>query len=191
MYLVLLLVKNMNNFKNWFYETCSFDKATQDEIVEFVLNSFNSSHENINEVSEISRYSVEVNHRTKKDDVLNGFAKIALGYISAALKKHGYHTKHVFEHKPLRLLVTSRNWDDGTWVGAVTWNDTSKCFVISKGHYNKMRKSVLIQSTEKCDGDSAVEVAKQLHNVMHGLKGKPDKHQEKLKPVPLKRGPKN
>lgn len=178
----------MNNFKLWFLQNESF-KETQD-IVDFVLKNFSNNFENINESSDSSRYSVEVNFRTKTDDVLNGFAKITLGYISAALKKHGFHTKHVFDQKPLRLLVSVRNWDDGTWVGAVTWNESNKCFVISKGYYNKMRKSVSIDSVDKCDGSSAAEIAKQLHNVMHDLKNKPDKHQEKLKPVPLKRGPK-
>lgn len=188
MYWVRLLGKIMNNFKNWFFEHDLY-LETQD-IVNSVSNYFKEEFHVINESSDASRYSVEVNFRTKTDDVLNGFAKITLGYISAALKKHGFHTKHVFDQKPLRLLVTVRNWDDGTWVGAVTWNDKNKCFVISKGYYNKMRKSISIDSSNKCDGESAAEISKQLHNVMHELKDKPDRHQEKLKPVPLKRGPK-
>lgn len=188
MYWVRLLGKIMNNFKNWFSEHDLY-LETQD-VVNSVSNYFKEEFHVINESSDASRYSVEVNFRTKTDDVLNGFAKITLGYISAALKKHGFHTKHVFDQKPLRLLVTVRNWDDGTWVGAVTWNDKNKCFVISKGYYNKMRKSISIDSSNKCDGESAAEISKQLHNVMHELKDKPDRHQEKLKPVPLKRGPK-
>ena len=44
-----------------------------------------------------SRYSVEVNYRTGMSDVLRGFAKISLGYVSAAMKKSGYHIKIVFE----------------------------------------------------------------------------------------------
>jgi len=44
---------------------------------------------------------------------------------------------------------------------------------------------------KKCSGDSASEITKQVYNMMHDLKGKPDRHAEKLKPVPLKRGPKS
>lgn len=188
MYWVRHLDNIMINFKNWFSEN-DFYLETQN-IVSSITSYFQNHFDILNESSDATRYSVEVNYRTKTDDVLNSFAKITLGYISAALKRHGFHTKHVFDQKPFRLLVTSRNWDDGTWVGAVTWNEKNKCFVISKGFYNKMRKSISIDSSEKCHGDSAADISKQLHNVMHNLKDKPDRHQEKLKPVPLKRGPK-
>ncbi len=151
---------------------------------------FEHQHGNISEAVETSRYSIEVNYRTKKDEALEGFAKIALGYVSAALKNYNYHTKHVFSEKPLRLLVSTRNWDDGEWVGCVTWNHDHDCFVISKGFYNKDKKSISIQKSEKCKGDNAAEVARELVNLMHQLKGEPDRHMEKLKPVPLKRGPK-
>jgi hypothetical protein len=144
----------------------------------------------INESVEVSRYSVEVNFRTNLEEALEGFAKITLGYVSAALKKHGYHTKHVFTEKPLRLLVSSRNWDDGEWVGAVTYNPQSHCFYLSKGFYNKNRRSISIENSQKCEGKSAAEITKELHNMMHSLKDEPNKHVEKLKPVPLKRGPK-
>lgn len=137
-----------------------------------------------------SRYSVEVNYRTTKEEALEGFAKIALGYVSAALKNHGFHTKHVFGEKPLRLLVSSRNWDDGEWVGCVTWNHEHSCFVVSKGFYNKERRTISIQHSTKCTGNSAAEIGKELHNIMHKLKDEPDRHKEKLRPVSLKRGPK-
>jgi hypothetical protein len=110
--------------------------------------------------------------------------------ISAALKNHNYHTKHVFSEKPLRLMVSTRNWDDGEWVGCVTWNHDHNCFVISKGFYNKDKKSMSIQKSERCKGDNAAEVSKELVNLMHRLKDQPDRQTEKLKPVPLKRGPK-
>jgi hypothetical protein len=142
------------------------------------------------EAVETSRYGIEVNYRTKKDEVLEGFAKVTLGYVSAALKNAGYHTKHVFTEKPLRLLISTRNWDDGEWAGVVTWNAEHSCFVISKGFYNRERKTVSIQTNKKCDADNAAEIAKELNNMMHHLKDRPDRHQEKLKPVPLKRGPK-
>lgn len=146
--------------------------------------------ENLTEAVETSRYSVEVNYRTTSKEALEGYAKICLGYVSAALKNHGYHTKHVFTEKPFRLLVSSRNWDDGEWTGVVTWSVEHNCFVISKGFYNKDRRTVSIQSSQKCAGDSAADVTKELHNTMHHLKGQPDRHVDKMKPVPLKRGPK-
>lgn len=146
--------------------------------------------DNLSEAVETSRYSVEVNFRTTAKEASEGFAKIALGYVSAALKNHGFHTKHVFTEKPLRLLVSSRNWDDGEWCGVVTWNHEHDCFVISKGFYNRERRTVSIQTSQRCTGDSAAEVAKELHNLMHKVKSEPDRHMEKLKPVPLKRGPK-
>lgn len=142
------------------------------------------------EAVELSRYSIEVNYRTKKEEALEGFAKICLGYVSAALKRHGYHTKHVFTEKPLRLLVSSRNWDDGEWVGLVSWNPSHECFVVSKGFYNKSKRTVNIQKSDKCTSDNAADISKDLHNMMNSLKGKPNNHVEKLKPVPLKRGPK-
>jgi hypothetical protein len=146
--------------------------------------------ENLIEAVETSRYSVEVNFRTTSKEALEGFAKICLGYVSAALKNHGFHTKHVFTEKPLRLLVSTRNWDDGEWAGIITWNHEHNCFILSKGFYNRERKTVSIQQSHKCKGDSAADIARELHNLMHHLKDQPDKHLEKLKPVPLKRGPK-
>jgi hypothetical protein len=152
---------------------------------------FEHRQENLTEAAETSRYAVEVNYRTTSKEALEGYAKICLGYVSAALKNHGYHTKHVFTEKPLRLLVSSRNWDDGEWTGVVTWNSDHNCFVVSKGFYNKDRRTVSIQSSQKCDGDSAADVVKTLHNTMHSVKGQPDRHVVKMKPVPLKRGPKS
>ena len=89
-------------------------------------------------------------------------------------------------------MVSSRNWDDGEWVGIVSFNPKHDggCFVVSKGFYNKERRTASIQSSSKCQGDSAAEITKQLRNIMHSFKGKKDRHQEKLKAVPLKRGPK-
>lgn len=137
-----------------------------------------------------SRYSVEVNFRTKIDEVLDNYAKICLGYVSAALKKSDFHVKHVFEEKPLRILVSQRNWDDGEWACVVSWNPNVKEFVISKGFYNKDRKTVSVQSSSKIDSENASEIAQKVRNAMHDLKDKPDRHLEKLKRVPLKRGPK-
>jgi len=140
-----------------------------------------------------TRYSVEVNYRTKADEVLKNYAKICLGYASAALKKSDFHVRQVFEEQPLRLLVSSRNWDDGEHVGVVSWNPSQKCYFISKGFWNKDRKTVSIPdgNTQKCESDNAAEIVKDIKNVMHSLKDTPDRHVQKLKAVPLKRGPKS
>jgi hypothetical protein len=61
---------------------------------------------------------------------------------------------------------------------------------MSNGFYNKDRKTVSIQRSEKCKNDTPAEMTKDLVNMMHGLRKHPDRHQEKLKRVPLKRGPK-
>lgn len=145
---------------------------------------------NLIESVETSRYSVEINYRTTLEEALEGYAKLVLGYVSASLKNHGYHTKHIFTEKPLRLLVTTRNWDQGSWTGLVTWNSEHKCFVLSKGFYNKERKTISVQNSKKCEKDNAADIAKELNNMMHHLKDQPDKSLEKLKPVSLKPGPK-
>ena len=137
-----------------------------------------------------SRYSIDTNFRTTVDDALESYAKISLGYVSAAMKKSGFHVKQIYNEKPIRLMVPSRNWDDGEWVAMASWNPHHKCFFISKGFYNKDRKSINIQSSEKCKEESASEIYKKLRNILHGLRNKPDRHQPKLKSVPLKRGPK-
>jgi hypothetical protein len=93
----------------------------------------------------------------------------------------------------LRILVASRNFDDGEWVGVVNFNPQHEggAFVISKGFYNRDRRSVSVQSSKKVDGDSAAAITTELRNMMNGLKGQKDRHQEKLNPVALKRGPKS
>lgn len=183
--------KNLNKIeinKESFVDVC---KKYFDYNLKNSLKSYSEyASKPIVESVEVSRYSVEINYRTTTNEALEGFAKITLGYVSAALKKHGYHTKHVFTEKPLRLLVTARNWDDGENTGLITWNSDHNCFIISQGFYNKNRKTVSISNSKKCSGDSAADLTKELHNMMYDLKGKPNRHQEKLKPVPLKRGPK-
>lgn len=144
--------------------------------------------EQLNEAD--TRYSVEVNFRTKLDEVLKHAAKITLGYASAALKKDDFHVKQVFEDSTMRILVSTRNWDDGEWVCVTSWNPHHKCYVISKGFYNKGRKSVSIQGSEHSKADNASQLVSDIKNVMHDLKDKPDRKIEKLKKVPLKRGPK-
>lgn len=179
------MLKNFNDWKEKNYPT----KNITCEDFSYICKEYFSNNLMCEGV-QTARYSVEVNYRTNKDEALEGFAKITLGFVSAALKNYGFHTKHVFTEKPLRLLVSSRNWDDGEWVGCVTWNPDHNCFIISKGFYNKDRKTISIQNNKKCDGSSAADIAKALHNTMHHLKSEPDRHMDKLKPSHLKRGPK-
>lgn len=145
----------------------------------------------LNESVSSTRYSIEVNYRTNVEETLQAFAKIALGFVSAGIKQHDFHVKHVYTDSPIRILVSSRNWDDGEWVGVVSWHEKDKCFVVSKGFYNKDRKTVSVQKSEKCKGDNAAEITKHVYNMMKDLKGKPDKHAPKMKSVPLRRGPKS
>lgn len=197
----------MKSYKEWHQEqnigySGEFKMLNKDEFAKLALEYFGivlkgnlktyfEHRENtLVEAVETSRYSIEVNYRTKKDEVLEGFAKVALGYVSAALKNNGYHTKHIFTEKPLRLLVSTRNWDDGEVAGLILWNSDHKCFIIGWGFYNRERKTVSIQKHQRCSGESAADIAKDMNNMMHHLKDQPDRHQEKLKPVPLKRGPK-
>jgi hypothetical protein len=144
------------------------------------------------EANTASRYSIEVNYRTSVDETLNGFAKICLGYVSAALKQNGYHIKYVYDEKPVRIIVSSRNWDDGEWTILIHYHPEHDggSFIISKGFYNKDAKTVSVQSSKKCSGDSAAEIAKEARNALHEIKNKSDRNQPKLKGGPLKRGPK-
>lgn len=139
-----------------------------------------------------TRYSVEVNFRTSVKEILEHYAKITLGYVSAALKAANFHVKQVFDDGLIRILVSSRNWDDGEWVVVVSWNPHHNDFFITKGFYNKLTKSVSVkkESSEKCEAQNASEITKKVRNLMHDLKGQKDRHLEKLKKVPLKRGPK-
>ena len=137
-----------------------------------------------------TRYSVEINYRSTLDEILEAAAKVMLGYVSAALKQNDYHVKHVYDETPVRIIVSSRNWDDGEWVGVVNYNPHENCFVISKGFYNRDRKTVSIQGSKRCSDKDAAGIVKELRNQMHQLKYKKDRYKEKLKPVPLKRGPK-
>lgn len=145
----------------------------------------------LNEYVDVSRYSIEVNFKTKPEEVLEAYSKITLGYVSSSIKKLGYHTKHVYTESPVRLLVSLKNWDDGEWIVVVSWDKTNKCFALSTGFYNKMRQTVSIQETSKCSGEDASEIYKELYNKLNELKNKPSKKSTMLNPVKKKRGPKN
>ena len=158
----------------------------------YASNTFNKKNNVLSETIEHTRYSVEINYRTKKEDVLSGFAKITLGYVSAALKKEGYHVKLIFDEEPYRIIVTARNWDDGGWCALISYNHKLDMFVLSKGFYNKSKKTVSVVDSEKIDGDlNASSMTYKLKNVMDDIKHKPDNHKEKLKGINLKRGPKS
>jgi hypothetical protein len=158
----------------------------------YAFSTFNEKNNVLSEAIEHTRYSVEINYRTKKEDVLSGFAKITLGYVSAALKKEGYHVKLIFDEEPYRIIVTARNWDDGGWCALISYNHKLDMFVLSKGFYNKSKKTVSVVDSEKIDGDlNASSMTYKLKNVMDDIKHKPDNHKEKLKGINLKRGPKS
>ena len=122
---------------------------------------------------DVSRYSIEVNYRTSKKEVLDSWAKLVLGFVSAALQREGYHVKHVYSEKPQRILVSSGNWDDGSWTAVLLYNHTTECFVISSGFWNKDRRTVSIQrDTGKCSEDTASELVSKMINFMFSLKSR-------------------
>jgi hypothetical protein len=137
-----------------------------------------------------TRYSVEVNYRTTFEEAIESYAKLCLSYVSAGMKNCEYHVKTIFNEKPFRVIVSTRNWDDGEWVGIVAFNHKEHCFIIADGHYNKDRKTVSIQSNKKCSGKSASEITKELRNHMEKLKKQKPRGSDTLEPAKLKRGPK-
>jgi hypothetical protein len=134
----------------------------------------------LNESANSTRYSVEVNYNTDQKDFLKGYAKIALGYVSAALKKHNYHCRLVFSEEPYRIIVSARSWDDGEPVGMITYNADHNFFVFSKGHYNKLKKTVVLTDKSKIDGQVTPQkmTSKIKHSVdemKHKVLSAPDK----------------
>ena len=136
-----------------------------------------------------NRYSVEINFRTNMREVIEGFAKMVLGYVSAALKERGYHVKKIFDAHPYRIIISSQRWQEGEWVLVVSFNQEKSFFVISKGFYNRDRDTVSVQSSEKSDHFSAAEIYRQIFNSMATLKDEPPHHIGGLKGVKGKTGP--
>lgn len=138
-----------------------------------------------------TRYSVEVNFRTNLAEITDHFVKLCLGYIMAALKKHDYHVKHVFTTKPYRILISTKQWDDGEWVGIVCYNESHKCFMFVPGVYSKSRQTASFDNGngKKCIGTSASEITKEILSEMEELKKKPLRDGERLNPIHRKRGP--
>src|SRR5438270_2565413 len=110
-----------------------------------------------------SRYSVEVNYRTTMQEMFDNTAKLMLGYVSAALKKCDFHVKNIFDTRPYRIVISTRNWDDGEWVGLVLFKDNE--FILAKGYYNKDKKTVSLMGSHKTDGQSAAEIAREMRNM--------------------------
>jgi hypothetical protein len=136
------------------------------------------------------RYSIEVNYRTDMHELLDGYSKLVLGFVMAAMKRAGYHVRHVYTERPYRIVVAVRNWDDGEWVATMTYNPHINRFVFGEGFWNKDRKTVSVQKHHAVDSTSAVEMVKMLINKMTELKKRDPRAINKLKPVPMKRGPK-
>lgn len=140
---------------------------------------------------DVSRYSIEVNYRSSKKEILDAWAKLVLGFVSASLQREGYHVKHVYSEKPLRILVSSNNWDDGSWTAILCYNHQYEYFVVSSGFWNKDRKTVSIQrDTGKCAEETASGLVTKMLNFMHDVKKRDPRKINTLKPVPMKRGPK-
>lgn len=168
----------------------NFIKVSPEQLAEIFSNYYDKKYTLINEKVEASRYAVEVDFRTTLDEASYGYAKIALGYVSSCLKKMGYHVKLVFTEKPLRVIVSSRNWDDGEWVGVISYNSQHNIFVLSKGTYNKSDKSVSLHKSHALDKPfSGKSMSEKMKTLMDDLKReKPIKKFEIN--VNLKRGPK-
>jgi hypothetical protein len=139
-----------------------------------------------------SHYSIEVNYRTTKKDVLDAYAKLILGYVSASVKRSGYHVKHVYSEVPVRILVASRNWDEGEWVASVIYHPEQNSFIMTAGHWNKARRTISVNDaeTKKLDADDAAGISNKLVNYMFQLKSKEARNSNTLKAAPMKRGPK-
>lgn len=161
-----------------------------EELAEIFADYYGKKISLLNEKVESSRYAVEVDFRTTMDEANFGFAKIALGYVSSCLKKMGYHIKLVFSEKPLRIIVSSRNWDDGEWVGVISYNSQLNMFVLSKGYYNKSDKSVSVQSSKEIGKPySGHSMSEKLKSTMEDLKRLNPRKKAEIN-LTLKRGPK-
>lgn len=148
--------------------------------------------DHLDENTNSTRYSIEMNYRSALEEVLTHYAKICLGYVSAGLKKLDFHVKQCFDDDLIRILVSVRNWDDGTWTVIVSWNPHHKCFFLTKGFYNKSNKTVSRHGEPvKCTEDSPSKIVDLIRNELHRLKDEKDRHLEPTKRVPLKRGPKS
>jgi hypothetical protein len=164
--------------------------VSPEKLAEIFSDYYSKRYSLLNEKVEAARYAVQVEFRTTMDEANFGFAKIALGYVSSALKKMGYHVKLVFTEKPLRVIVSSRNWDDGEWVGMISYNSQQNIFVLSKGHFNKSDKSVSVKSSSAMPKPfSGQHMSEKLKSMMDDIKKLPAHKRQEIN-INLKRGPK-
>lgn len=155
------------------------------------MNNFREWHDLRVLNEDVSRYSIEVTYRTSKKEVLDAWSKLVLGFVSAALQREGYHVKHVYSEKPMRILVSTNNWDDGAWTAILLFNHEQECFILSSGFWNKDRRTVSVQrDTGRCAEDTASGLVTKVINFMHDLRGRDPRKINTLKPLPMKRGPK-
>jgi len=181
----------MENTDNPLQNVKEIIQVTPDELASIFQEYFSKKISLLNEAVETSRYAIDVNYRTTIEEANHGFAKIALGYVSAALKKMGFHVKLVFSEKPLRIIVSSRNWDDNEWVGMISYNSTLGAFVLSKGYYNRSKKTVTVMQSNKIDGSpSASDMVEKLKKQMDELQHSPERKKAQVQ-MDLKRGPKS
>lgn len=136
-----------------------------------------------------TRYSIEVNFRTQWKEAREHFVRLVLGYVMAAMKQQGYHVKHVYTAKPFRILISTKQWDDGEWVGIVSYSESQQCFVFTEGVYYKLRNSCSEVKSEKCVGESAAEITREVINKMAELKKRDPRDGHRLNPAPKQRGP--
>jgi hypothetical protein len=137
-----------------------------------------------------SRYSIEVNFRTHWGEAKDHFVKLALGYVMAYLKQNGYHVKHVYTVKPYRILVSTKQWEDGEWVGIVSFNEKADKFVFTEGVYYKVRGTCSEVKSHWLEGKSAADIGRDVLGRMAELKKRDPRGGPKLNPGSLKRGPK-
>ena len=137
-----------------------------------------------------TRYSVEMNYRTSMPEMVDGYAKLLLGYLSAALKSHGYHIKMVLDSKPMRITISTKNWDDGERSVVVSFQESLHKFIISKGFYNKGSRTVALEPGHKTlQGTSAAELMKEIIPFIHSTEKEPVRPPQ-LRPIKMKTGPK-
>lgn len=137
-----------------------------------------------------TRYSIDMNYRTSIPEIIDGYAKLLLGYLSAALKSQNYHIKLVLDAKPMRITISTRNWDDGERAAVISFHEPSKKFIFSKGFYNKTSRTVALdQSHKTLQGTSAAELMKEIIPLIHQTE-KEEPQPPKLNPIRHKTGPK-
>src|SRR4051812_29685865 len=85
-------------------------------------------------VENSDRYSVEVNYRTSWKELIDGYAKLVLGYVMAGMKNNGHHVKHVYTERPYRVIIAAHNWEDGQWVTSVLFNNNVNKFILADGY---------------------------------------------------------